>query len=166
MGAARHFRSCFDRRHWAGCLSALGPAPEPRSGLLEPRALGWSQPPVGADCAEPSRPHLRKPAADARLGGARGVADLAGFGFVIPAGDLAVFERNEVVMADGHSAAGGGQRPPCGLSAAERLTVNPPVSLPHLWIDTRKPLGLWSWLPARGPAEQGEGLHLPQAVFP
>jgi hypothetical protein len=129
-------------------------------------AIGRRNTPVGADGDAPIRPPMLQHAAAALLGGDRGGAALTGVGCLIPAGDLAVCARDEAVMAEGDSEAVWGPRPQGGRSAPARLTVNPPVAVPHLRIDQRTPLGLVSWRPERGPEEHGEGFDRHQDVFP
>jgi hypothetical protein len=128
--------------------------------------MGRRKKPVVADVDEPIRQPMLPQAAAERLGGDRGVAELTGFGFVRAAWDLTGFELHDAVSADRPSTAGGGHRPPCCLSATDRLTVHHPVSFPHRWIDKRAPLSLWSVLPELGPEAPREGRNMPQAGFP
>ena len=78
-------------------------------------------------------------AADELLGRQGGSLLLLGFPILIAKSDLAVFEFEDAVVAQGHAEDIGGEIFESRLAAADRFTINDPILLPdlrwHLWVE-------------------------------
>ena len=103
--------------------------------------LGMQQA-VGPHLLEAAWQHVLEEPADELLGGQRGGLSRIGLGVTVAECDLAVFESEEVAVADGDAKDIRGQVLQGGLAAAHRDDIHDPVLVPDLRWDLVKQAGL------------------------
>ncbi len=137
-------------------LRAVGRQVRFGQGKAEP--LPGMEQTVGPHLLEAAGQHVLEEAAEERLGGERRGLSRLGRGVPVPEGEVAVLEREEVAVAEGHAKKIRGQVLPGGLAAAHRDEVHDPVLVPALPGDLGEQAGRLEPVAECGPEELGQGL--------
>ena len=84
---------------------------------------------------------------------------LTSFGIFVSKGHFAIFQFQDVVVADGHPEDVSGDVLHCGSPIADRFAVHDPFLLPDVFWNIVEKIGLSQSIPELGSKDPGEGFH-------
>jgi hypothetical protein len=129
-------------------------------------ALLGVQDSVSAHFLETSWKHVLQEPSDKLRGGQRAGTRGVGFGVAVAESDLAVFETEDVSIADGHAEDIRGEVLQSMLSGTDGDYIHDPVLPPSLWIDLIEKGYFFEQVTELGPEDFGKGLFGQQVFAP
>jgi hypothetical protein len=120
------------------------------SGPVEHMSVPRAQDAVIAHFDESVRQHVLKKPTHTLFGRAGRACDLISGRFLVLKRDVAILQREEALMADGHSNDIRGKISEGVFATADWLTVHHPVLFPYVLIDVREQVGFFQLVSERG----------------
>ena len=106
------------------------------------------------------RPPVRKHTTEKLFGTHRSAGDLRRGRILVLARAVAILQRADAVMADGHPQDVRSKRAEGVLAMADGLRVHDPVCGPYVLVDARAERGLLPWIAELRPEDHGERLDM------